>query len=760
MTYEDSFIVNRFIDGITPIRISLPKPPRKEFIAGSERKKEDQYFRLEKYPEKLKQLENNVRKSVDGEIRKVTEQYIILKFWEEIEKNPEYYENELTWIKKQWYYRLFGYWFMNNGVATYIDGWHWYYLNYWYMGETKTHHPEFRERDREQFLFFRYCYTTQETFKNIDPLTLQAIPNDKGEFEVYDLGTRTILFVVQPKNRRGGNTNSAFCMEWDILTTFRGVVHGLNQSFNQGQIDKTWEIMRISFKYTPFFFKPQWQGAEVPDKQISFNSDKIRNPLGTVISMATEGGEDYGKGTTALFRLYDESGESQNIDQSARLDEGITTLSEGAGALFKGFGYLPSTISASYGDAAKQYLSIYEESDFYKRGELSGQTPTKGVGLLFPAWYCMAGFIGKYGESIHDTPTDQQRIEGFGKPYGSKEYLQREKDELLAKNTEDSLKKYRLFRKKWPITLEDLYIESEISKLDFNYESLDERKFVITHSNPPLTFNADLRWENDIKDTNVVIIPRPDGRFTFSKQFDPKEYNDKIQTRIKDVKTGRMINTYRPKDLYKGIVGVDPYQTINLSEADLKKKKRLLSDGGIVARPRNERIITDYLYRPSLLDNNLSIIDTQLKQGYYSFCEDVLMLCVLLGYRVFPENNVNIIDDYFTKRGYVGFLIYDKEGDKFKDKPGIFSNQYTKETLFEANKQYSLEFINVECHVNIIEQMQEIKSMKDMTNHDLFTAEACANVGNNVLNEQIPKEKTHFQGNKLQGWIKTHRFKK
>ncbi len=765
MNYQDTFCVNRWIEGLTPIKITLPKPPKKEFIANNNKEKENQFFRREVYPEKLTQLEKKIRQEIKSgkeEVRdlKATEQEIIIKIWEALEKNYDFYEKEINWIKGQWYYRLYGYFFYNNGEITYIDGWHWLYLNYWYMGEAKGHHPEYRERDREQFLIMRYIYTTKETFKEIDPITLDAVLNSEGEYEMVEKGDRTFLAGIQPKNRRGGNTNIGFCVEYDILTQAKGVVYGLNQSFSKEQIDKTWAIMQNAFKYMAFFFKPQWQGREVPEDNIEFKSYKIRNQLGSTISMAPNGGsEDYGKGTTALFRLYDESGESQYVDQEARWVEGINTLSEGAGSHLKGLAYLPTTVSEAYGDAAKQYLKLFSTSNFYRRGILSGHTETKSIGIFFPAWYCMTGFIGKYGESIHDTPTEQQIKNGFKEKYGSKEFIQRTIEEYLLINTEESLKKLRKFRKQYPTTLQDLYLESEVSRLDYNYEGFEKRKFNILHSRPPLTIRYKIRWENDQRDTNVVIEPDANGSVVFSKQFNRDELNKKVKTIIRSRSTGRKINTWCPENLFKGVIGADPYQTLNITEAELKKKRKILSDGGMAGRPRNERFILSYLDRPSKLDNNLMYIDEELKNGEYSFCEIAIMLCVFLGYRMFPEHNIMIIEDYFMKRGYEGYLLYDKENNgKYKNKAGIYSNTETKIDLFEANKQYMQTYLNVECHSDIIEQFLNIKNMKDMTNHDLFTAAACANVGNDVLNEQIVEKVKHETSNKLAGAFQIHSF--
>src|SRR3990167_6453463 len=61
----------------------------------------------------------------------------VLKKWKTYDKkkkedDPEFYDEQLEAYKKQeWYRRLNGYWFMNNGKAVYLTGSHYMYLQWW-----------------------------------------------------------------------------------------------------------------------------------------------------------------------------------------------------------------------------------------------------------------------------------------------------------------------------------------------------------------------------------------------------------------------------------------------------------------------------------------------------------------------------------------------------------------------------------------------------------------------------------------------------
>ena len=114
----DRFLwVNTNDRDLTPIRIKLPLPPEPHKIANFGLPARDQFFNPPKLPRRLKELQK--------------EHETIDEIWDELQKHQDIYEEEIKFIKKQWYYRLNGYWFYNNGKPTYIDGWHYFYCGWW-----------------------------------------------------------------------------------------------------------------------------------------------------------------------------------------------------------------------------------------------------------------------------------------------------------------------------------------------------------------------------------------------------------------------------------------------------------------------------------------------------------------------------------------------------------------------------------------------------------------------------------------------------
>jgi hypothetical protein len=83
-----------------------------------------------------------------------------MKKWDDFDKKKkeddlEFYDEKLEEFKKQeWDRRLNGFWYMNNGVPTYLTGLHYLYLQWWSID---IGYPKFRIPDLEKFYFMQYC---------------------------------------------------------------------------------------------------------------------------------------------------------------------------------------------------------------------------------------------------------------------------------------------------------------------------------------------------------------------------------------------------------------------------------------------------------------------------------------------------------------------------------------------------------------------------------------------------------------------------
>jgi hypothetical protein len=116
MGYKNWIGINVGDKDLTPIYLRLPSPPPEKKIAGYGLPPEEQYFRRETIPPKLKNVE---RKAVDNlttrmgenDHERVTNYKLYTEFWRIIESDPEYYADEIKFMQRVWWHRIYGYFF-------------------------------------------------------------------------------------------------------------------------------------------------------------------------------------------------------------------------------------------------------------------------------------------------------------------------------------------------------------------------------------------------------------------------------------------------------------------------------------------------------------------------------------------------------------------------------------------------------------------------------------------------------------------------
>ena len=306
---EKRIIVNDNDPDLYPIPLHLPDPPPYHTIDGFGLRASEQYFRPPKIPMKIQDL-----------LKRIGAKSSITDIWGALEKNKVYYKDEIRWIHLQWHYRLNGYWFFNNGIPTYIDGWHWLYLSYWQIDNDGI--PKYRYRDRIFFLFARYCYTTTEApyFFRVpydddyeyfsDRQTAEKFIADNklllrpeaGRY-VVDFGTRTLFGFNYPKHRREGATARGALINFDLVSTHKSV-HGGIQSKDEKSaqqhvyLDKI--IKPFKNKNYPFFFKPL--------HKTSFTTELV---FDKIMSISSNGGAAIVETGLESMIKYDSAGERQ-----------------------------------------------------------------------------------------------------------------------------------------------------------------------------------------------------------------------------------------------------------------------------------------------------------------------------------------------------------------------------------------------------------------------------------------------------------------
>lgn len=716
----DKFLwVNTGDKDLLPIRIVLPDPPEPHYIENFGLPAKEQMFHAPKLPKNLKDLQRKYE-TID-------------EIWDELQKHQDVYEEEIKFIKKQWYYRLNGYWFYNNGKPTYIDGWHYFYCAWWYIDVGL---PKYRDRDRKFFLFARFVYNDRSTFKNINNEGLAITNPETGYYDFIDTGDRVHYGFNYPKHRREGATYKAECIQYEIISRTIGAWGGI-QSMNEAQGRKCFlKHLVAPWKKLPFFFKPNYEGSTSPKTELSFSPPakrlSSRGSLATseigLESMINFDNAEPGAydGDKLYFHHDDEVGKLKKgqscWDRHLVVKECLVMGSE-----IIGFTIKTSTVGEMERGGGRLFKHQCEMSNYFMRTP-NGQTRSGLVTLFIPAYEGLQGFVDKYGNSVIDTPTKEQAID-IGKKVGAKEYLlNRRKGYIDAGDYEGLSEEIRLY----PMSFTECFRTAAKSS-GFNMQKLesyiDELRFKPASMMP---IEGDFRWVNNNMDGRVEFVQRKGGKFRVSHQLNQDESNRKYWDDIEE--------TWKPGNKSWGVAGGDPFK-FNKTEGNRKS-----NGGGAVVR------------KGKIKDGDFSMkrkfVCTYSNRTYdkYEYAEDMVMMCVYYGVPMFPEINVDLLWDYFGQRGYEGFLLYRVDPKTFQRQktPGANTSDKIKQDIFSEYMNYIEYEADTENHIELLQECRDIEGPEDMTNYDLFTAAGYALLGTaNVYNEIEEIENEEVEINKF-----------
>lgn len=721
----DRFLwVNTGDRDLEPIRLYIPTCPDYHRIANFGLPAKEQKFIPPKVPRRLKEIERRLE-TLD-------------EVYEELNDNKELYSEEIKFIKKQWYYRLNGYWFFNNGKPTYIDGWHYFYCSWW---KIDIGLPKYRDRDRKFFMFARMCYTETRTFKIIDEKG-NAIKNKNGYFDFEDTGSRVFYGFNYPKHRREGATYKAECINYELITRTQNAWGGI-QSMTDKQSKKCFlKHLVAPWKKLPFFFKPNYEGSTSPKSEMSFSPPAIRISNKGALSMSNIGLESMINYDVADPSAYD--GDKlyfHHDDEVGKLKKGLSCwerhlvvkecLSMGSDII--GFTIKTSTVGEMERGGGKWFKHQCKMSDYFVRNP-NGQTMSGLLTLFIPAYEGLQGFIDEHGNSIIDTPTPEQ-AKFIGKKIGAKDFLlNRRKGYIDSGDYEGLSEETRLY----PIKFTECFRTSSKDS-GFNMQKLesyiDELRFA---KQSELPVEGDFRWINNEPDTKVEFIARKGGKFKISHQLNSTEANRKTW----DEET----ESWVPLNTSWGSAGSDPFK-FNKTETNRKS-----NGGGAVVR------------KAKIKDGDFSMkrkfVCTYSHRTYdkHDYAEDMLMMCVYYGVKMFPEINVELIWDHFEKRGYSRYLLYkfDPKTNKLSNTPGSNTTDKIKQQIFGEYMQYIEYEAHEDNHVDIFEECRDISGPEDMTNYDLFTAGGYALLGTLSIYDDI--EEIESQELELVNFVKKRRY--
>jgi hypothetical protein len=321
--HDASFLVNWGSKTLTPIRISLPDPPKLELIDGYGLHPDEQIFRRLTVPPRLLKLEESVKLEFVTKDRGASSSRVLKRFWEKLENRKEDYKEEIDFIKKFIYHMYSGYWCFIDGKPTYLPGWYFSYLNANKITlDIGRGYPEYREKSRLRWLFREYIYNTTETFADIDRKTNLAfkVPDENGRmiYRMVDTGKKLFYGTIEPKDRRGGLTNEYCHLLLRMAMAHRGEDRLCTIVSMGGENAETHFKKKLipAFNDMPLWLKPIYKGSTIlQSNQIEFISKDYGEigQLGTTINYTDSGADLANDGKMLLSAGFDEQGKGKRM---------------------------------------------------------------------------------------------------------------------------------------------------------------------------------------------------------------------------------------------------------------------------------------------------------------------------------------------------------------------------------------------------------------------------------------------------------------
>jgi hypothetical protein len=568
---------------INGLFIALPKTP--DSVYSRDKKKENQYWQPFEYPKELEKIKS-------------------IFHWHDTPN--EFKSKWVDYIETEFDRRENGFFFMNNGVETYMTGSHYMYCQ-WTKIDVGL--PDFREANRIFFIYWEACRADDRCFGMVYLKIRRSGFSFMASSEAVNIATLAKDARIGIQSKTGGDAKTMF----------------------------TNKVVPISSNL-PFFFKPIMDGMDKPKTELAFrvpaskitkknmydNSEVELEGLDTSIDWKNTADNSY-DGEKLVYLVEDESGKLEapnNILNGWRVRKTCLRL----GSRIIGKCMMGSTPNALAKGGAN-FKKLYEDSNIKTRNE-NGQTKSGMYSLYIPMEWNFEGYIDRYGMPVFRKPENPTiGIDGRPITNGAIDYWENEVASL--KNDADALNEfYRQFSRTESHAFRD---ESKASLFNLTkiYQQIDYNDSLIRDQ---ILTRGSFHWKNGEKDTQVVWTPDPRGRFLVSWIPNTAMQNQVIY------KNG---NKY-PGNEHIGAFGCDPYDISGTvggggSNGSLHGLTKFNMDNA----PSNHFFL-EYIARPQTAE---------------IFFEEVLMACVFYGMPILVENNKPRLLYHFKNRGYRGFSM-------------------------------------------------------------------------------------------------------
>lgn len=568
---------------ISGLAIALPLAPEKCLQRHSS--KAEQYWERQELPRDLAKIQSIFQ-------------------WNN--KPKEFKDRWVDYIEQEFDYREQGFWFMNNGVKTYITGSHYMYLQW---SSIDVGYPDFREANRLYWIFWEACRADPRSFGMVYLKIRRSGFSFMSSSECVNIGTLARDARIGILSKTGADAKKMF----------------------------TDKVVPINSRL-PFFFKPVMDGMDKPKTELAFrvpaskitkknmyeSDDNELDGLDTTIDWKNTEDNSY-DGEKLLFLAHDESGKwvkPVNIKENWRVTK--TCLRLGSKIIGK---CMMGSTSNALSKGGQNFKDIYEQSNVKSRNA-NGQTKSGLYALFIPMEWNMEGFIDIHGFPVFRKPENPIKgVDGNWITNGAIDYWEAEVDSL--KSDADALNE---FYRQFPRT-ESHAFRDESKQALFNltkiYQQIDYNDSMIKEH---YLTRGSFSWKDGIKDTEVIWTPDTRGRFLIS-WAPPKHMQNNVHIRN---------GIKYPGNDHLGSFGCDSYDISAVvggrgSNGALHGMTKFHMDDA----PTNQFFL-EYIARPQTAE---------------IFFEEVLMACIFYGMPILVENNKPRLLYHIKNRGYRGFSI-------------------------------------------------------------------------------------------------------
>jgi hypothetical protein len=550
-----------------------------------------------------------------------------------------------------------GFWFMNNGVETYITGKHYFYLNYWKLENDIF--PEYRDTDRRYFLFLNHWENTS-----------------------WCLG------VIRGKKRREGATSQATSNLVYECIFYRNSFCGLTSKTQTDAKNAFTNMVAFGYRQLPVFLKPKQLNNKDSVSELVFahKSVNVKGTKGSTIDNDTghRSKVDYRAPTKNAYDsgrlsrlLADEGGKfPPEVPFSEFIAIVSKTLVQGVKKV--GFMECPSTVNEMTKGGGAEFKISWDLADHTKHA----RTPNRMVRYFSPSFDGFVGFIDKYGMSVVDPPNEDQYqylVENFvgvgdltedDVRLGAKEYLLQKRSMLEGVQLEEEIRmnpfdEKEMFMSSLQGSIYNTFkINQQLDWLSFNKNFVERGNLVWENGDDYYIEKNYPNGKKEIVPNKLMWIPNPNGIYEKLVGWMPKEQNNIIQ------KNGYFI----PNSKHLIRIGCDPFKydkTKSNRKSNCAAYAYQMEDLDDAGYKFNDTFVLRYVDRARTTDMQY---------------ENVLKMAWFCGCQVLFERNVDGWKRFFENKLCFGFLMWLPN----EVEPGIYTdgNGKTVQRICDLTEAY------------------------------------------------------------------------